>query len=70
MSNFVIAKRDTHIINMHNTDDEKAIAQGTRMFHITSEKQTKWLDPDEICLYLPEYKQVHFSYKGDWVVQE
>lgn len=63
---FVTAKRDTHIMNMHNTEDEKQIAKGTRMFLITSDKQTKYLDSDEICVYLPEYEKVHFTYKGDW----
>jgi len=66
MSQFVVAKRDTHIMNMHNMEDEKAIVKGTRMFHITSDKQTRYLEPDEICVYLPEYEKVHFTYKGDW----
>lgn len=66
MAEFVTAKRDTHIMSMHNTEDERQIAKGTRMFLITSDKQTKYLDPDEICVYLPEYEKVHFTYKGDW----
>ena len=66
MSQFVTAKRDTHIMNMHNMNDEKVIAKGTRMFLITSDKQTRYLEPDEICVYLPKYEKVHFTYKGDW----
>jgi len=63
---FVTAKRDTFINLMKNMDAETAIPQGTRMFLITSDKQTKWLEPDEICVYTPEHG-LNYTYKGDWV---
>ncbi len=47
---FVQAKRDTFINLMKNMDIETAVPQGTRMFLITSDKQTKYLAPDEICV--------------------
>jgi len=65
MTSFVMAKRDTFINLMKNMDVETAIQQGTRMFHITSDKQTKYLEPDEICVYTPEHG-LNYSYKGDW----
>lgn len=63
---FVIAKRDTHINLMKNMDAETDILEGTRMFLITSDKQTKYLEPDEICVYTPEHG-LNYTYKGDWV---
>lgn len=65
MTSFVIAKRDTFINLMRNTESDAAIPQGTRMLHITSDKQTKYLEPDEICVYTP-YHGLNYSYKGDW----
>ena len=65
MSVFVTAKRDTFINLMNNMDHETAIPQGTRMFHITSENHTKYLESDEVCLYTPELG-INYSYKGDW----
>ncbi len=62
---FVIAKRDTFINLMKNMDAETAIPQDTRMFLITSDKQTQYLEPDEICVYTPELG-LNYSYKGDW----
>ncbi len=63
---FVIAKRDTFINLMKNMDAETAVPQGTRMFLITSDKQTKYLEPDEICVYTPDLG-LNYTYKGDWV---
>lgn len=62
---FVIAKRDTYINLMDNMDHETAVPEGTRMFHITSPNQVKYLEPDEICVYTPEHG-LNYSYKGDW----
>ena len=67
MLEFVVAKRDTFINLMKNMDHETAILAGTRMFHITSENQTRYLESDEICLYTPELG-INYSYKGDWHV--
>jgi hypothetical protein len=50
---------------MKDMDVETAIPQGTRMFYITSDKQTKYLEPDEICVYTPEHG-LNYSYMGDW----
>jgi hypothetical protein len=63
---FVMAKRDTFINLMKNMDAETAIPEGTRMFLITSDKQTKYLEPDEICVYTPDLG-LNYTYKGDWV---
>lgn len=68
MATFVIAKRDTFINLMHNMDHETAIPQGTRMFQVTSENHTRYLEPDEICLYTPELG-TNYSYVGDWEVE-
>lgn len=65
MSQFVTAKRDTFINLMKDMDVEAAISAGTRMFLITSDKQTKYLELDEICVYTPEFG-LNFTYKGDW----
>jgi len=65
---FVIAKRDTYIMKMINIDHETSIAQGTRMFLITSDKQTKYLEPDEICVYTPDLG-LNYTYKGDWELE-
>jgi hypothetical protein len=62
---FVKAKRDTYINLMANMDSETAVPQGTRMFLITSDKQTKYLEPDEICVYTPDLG-LNYTYKGDW----
>jgi hypothetical protein len=63
---FVIAKRDTFINLMINMEAETAIAKGTKMFLVTSDKQTKYLEPDEICVYTPDLG-LNYTYKGDWV---
>jgi hypothetical protein len=65
MSQFVMAKRDTFINLMKNMDVETAIPQGSYMFLITSNHQTKYLEPDEICVYTPEHG-LNYTYKGDW----
>jgi hypothetical protein len=62
---FVIAKRDTFINLMKNMDAETAVPKGTYMFHITSENQVKYLEPDEICVYTPELG-LNYTYRGDW----
>ena len=69
MSQFVMAKRDTFINLMKNMDAETAIPQGSYMFLITSDKQTKYLEPDEICVYTPEHG-LNYTYEGDWVPYE
>jgi hypothetical protein len=69
MSQFVMAKRDTFVNLMKNMDVESAVAQGTYMFLITSDKQTKYLEPDEICVYTPELG-TNYTYKGDWEAYE
>lgn len=66
MSQIVAAKRDTYINLMINMDAETAIPEGTRMFLITSDKQTRYLESDEICVYTPELG-LNYTYKGDWV---
>lgn len=65
MTTFVVAKRDTYINLMRDMDVETPVPQGTRMFHITSDKQTRYLEPDEICVYSIELG-LNYSYKGDW----
>ena len=65
MSKAVVAKRDTYINLMRDIDVETFIPKGTWMFHVTDEKTAKYLDPGEICIYLPEYG-TNFSYEGDW----
>ena len=62
---FVTAKRDTFITLMRDMDKETAIPAGTRMFHITSDKQTRYLESDEICVYTPDLG-LNYSYRGDW----
>lgn len=69
MSTFVIAKRDTFINLMRNMDAELSVPKGTRMFHITSEHQTKYLECDEICVYTPEMG-LNYGYAGDWEEEE
>jgi hypothetical protein len=69
MSQFVIAKRDTFVNLMKNMDVESAVPQGTYMFLITSDRQTKYLEPDEICVYTPELG-TNYTYKGDWEAYE
>ena len=64
---FVKAIRDTHITLMKDLDTEFEITEGTLMFHETSPNQTKYLEPDEIGLYLPKYKFMAFGYRPDWV---
>ena len=61
----ITAKRDTYINLMRDMDRETAIPAGTRMFHITSDKQTRYLEPDEICVYTPELG-LNYTYVGDW----
>jgi hypothetical protein len=68
MSQFAIAKRNTFINLMNNMDHETAILEGTRMFHITSENHTRYLQSDEICIYTPELG-TNYSYKGDWEIE-
>lgn len=65
MTDFAVAKRDTYITLMTNMDEETAVPEGTRMFHITSDKHTKYLEPDEILVYTPE-SGLCYSYVGDW----
>lgn len=67
MSQFVVAKRDTFINLMKDMDVETAIPKGTLMFHITSDKQTRYLDSDEICIYTPNLG-LNYSYIGDWEI--
>lgn len=62
---FITAKRDTYINSMHNIDHETAISEGTYMFLITSENQTRYLEPDEICVYTPALG-LNYTYRGDW----
>jgi ABC-type uncharacterized transport system auxiliary subunit len=69
MSQIVAAKRDTFINLMINMDAETAIQQGTRMFLITSDKQTRYLESDEICVYTPEHG-LNYTYKNDWEAWE
>ena len=69
MSQFVIAKRDTFVNLMKNMEVESAVPQGTYMFLITSDRQTKYLEPDEICVYTPELG-TNYTYKGDWEAYE
>lgn len=65
MTTMITAKRDTHINLMRDMDVETAVPKGTRMFHIISDKQTRYLEPDEICVYSIELG-LNYSYKGDW----
>jgi hypothetical protein len=60
---FVTAKRDTYIYRMRDMDHEIAVPEGTRMFHVT--KDNKYLDSDEIGVYLPEHGSC-YSYRPDW----
>lgn len=62
---FMKAKRDTYIYRMNNMDHETEIPAGTLMFHIVNKNETKYLEPDEVCLYLPEHGTC-FSYRPDW----
>ena len=61
---FVTAKRDTYIYRMTNMDKETFIPEGTLMFHVT--KDNKYLDSDEIGVYLPEHGSC-YSYRPDWI---
>ena len=63
---FVISKTDVYINAMGDLDKEIHLPKGFRAFHITSDKQTKWLDPREICVYHPDWGGVYFGYEGDW----
>ena len=65
----VKAKIDAYLVSMHDLDKEIQVKTGTRMFHITSEKQTVYLEPDEICVYSEEHG-LNFGYKGDWEEHE
>jgi hypothetical protein len=65
VAEFVKAKIDTYMISMHDLEKETQVKSGTKMFHITSDKQTRYLEPDEICIYSQEYG-LNFGYKGDW----
>ena len=69
MAEFVKAKIDAYLVSMHDLDKEIQVKTGTRMFHITSEKQTVYLEPDEICVYSEEHG-LNFGYKGDWEEHE
>lgn len=69
MSNLIVANKDTYINLMRDMDVETFIPKGTWMFHEKSDKQTKWLEPDEICMYSREHG-TNFGYKGDWDVKE
>jgi hypothetical protein len=69
MSQFVIAKRDTFVNLMMDTEIETSVLKGTWMFHITSDHHTRYLNPDEICVYMPKIG-TNYTYKGDWEVYE
>lgn len=66
---FVIAKRDTYINLMRNMDSETKVAEGTKMFHITNDKQTRYLNYDEICIYTPDLG-LNYGYIGDWEIEK
>jgi len=68
MSQLVKAKRSTYINLMSNMDVETEVSEGTWMFLITSDKQTKYLEPDEICVYTPDLG-LNYTYRGDWVIE-
>jgi hypothetical protein len=53
---------------MSNMDVETEVSEGTWMFLITSDKQTKYLEPDEICVYTPDLG-LNYTYRGDWVIE-
>lgn len=63
---FLTTKTDAYITSMHDLDKEIHLPKGFRAFHITSDKQTKWLDSREICIYHPDWQGVYFGYEGDW----
>lgn len=65
MSQIVKAKIDAYLVSMHDLEKEIQVKAGTKMFHITSDKQTRYLEPDEICVY-SEKHGLNFGYKGDW----
>ena len=65
MAEFVKAKIDVYLVSMHDLEKEIQVKAGTKMFHITSDKQTRYLEPDEICVYSEEHG-LNFGYKGDW----
>jgi hypothetical protein len=66
MSQFVTAKRDTHINLMRDVDVEFAVPEGKWMFHITSPNQTKYLEFGEIAVWDMTTGGVCFGYEGDW----
>lgn len=66
MSQFVTAKRDTHINLMSDVDVEFAIPQGKWMFHITSPNQVKYLEFGEIAVWDLNTGGVCFGYANDW----
>jgi hypothetical protein len=66
MSQFVTAKRDTHINLMRDVDVEFAVPEGKWMFHITSPNQVKYLEFGEIAVWDLETGGVCFGYEGDW----
>jgi len=64
---FVKANKETYVYSMNNVDKEKRIHKGEYYFHITSDRQTKYLDSREIAVYHPSWGDgIYFGYKGDW----
>ena len=63
---FVKAIRDTYVNLFKNMDQDFFIPKGTMMFHETSTNQTRYLEPDEIAVYLPDYGMC-YGYRPDWV---
>jgi hypothetical protein len=69
MSQFAVAKRDTVINLMSDSDTEFAVSECRWMFHITSPNQTKYLQPGEIALWDMTTGGVCYGYAGDWEVE-
>lgn len=67
MSYLMVAKRDTYVYDMNDVDKEIILPAGARAYNILSEHQTKYIEPDEICLYHINWGSVHFGYKDDWI---
>ena len=64
---FVKANKDTYITSMRDDDNYLLIKKGDYLFHITSDKQTKFLDPGEIAVYFPNNGLgVCYTWERDW----
>jgi len=64
---FLIANKDTYITSMKNDSHDLMIEEGGFLFHITSDRQTKYLEPREVALYSPNNDLgVCYGYEGDW----